>query len=536
MLVAAGGALAAVVATDTTPELGLDLQGGLSVVLAPVDEGEEGDLGDKLDKSLDIVRDRVDALGVAEPDISRQGDTILVELPGVEEQERARDLIGTTAELQFRPVLNVLPAGAQPGPPPGGSGTAPAGSEGSGDTGGSGGTGGTGGDAAGDAGGEAGPGAGGGEQGLGASGGAVLGQSDEGGTDEGGTDGGGTGEETTTTGETTPTTLAGEQVEAGQEFDADQPIVAEGRDGELLYQLGPAEVTGEVVDDAQARFAAGQWAVDVDFTGEGSDQWDEMAARYVGQQVAIVLDGVVQSAPTIQTAQFEGSAQITGDFSEGDAKDLALVLRFGALPVELEEISVQEVSASLGRDTLDAGIVAGMVGLGLVALYMIVYYRVLGFVVWLSLAVTGAAVYAIVSWLGQAISLTLTLAGVVGLIVAIGVAVDSNIVYFERLKEEMRKGRTVRSAARRGFRRAFRTIVTADVVTLLGAGLLWLLAIGSVKGFAFYLGLVTFLDLVVSYFFMHPLVMLIGNTRGLAGKRWLGVRRVAGTEAEAAPT
>lgn len=483
------------VATDTTPELGLDLQGGLSVVLAPVGEGEEGDLDDKLDKSLDIVRDRVDALGVAEPDISRQGDTILVELPGVQEQERARDLIGTTAELQFRPVLNVLPAGAQPGPPPGGSDTPADGSDGSTD-------------------------ADGGEQGLGGGGGAVLGQADEGGTDE----------------ETTTTTLAGEQVQAGQELDADEPIVAEGRDGELLYQLGPAEVTGEVVDDAQARFATGQWAVDVDFTGEGSDQWDEMAARYVGRQVAIVLDGVVQSAPTIQTAQFEGSAQITGDFGEGDAKDLALVLRFGALPVELEEISVQEVSASLGRDTLDAGILAGMVGLSLVALYMIVYYRVLGFVVWLSLAVTGAAVYAIVAWLGQAISLTLTLAGVVGLIVAIGVAVDSNIVYFERLKEEIRKGRTVRSAARRGFRRAFRTIVTADVVTLLGAGLLWLLAIGSVKGFAFYLGLVTFLDLVVSYFFMHPLVMLIGNTPGLAGKRWLGVRRVAGTEAEATPT
>ncbi len=513
VLFAAGGALAAVVATDTTPELGLDLQGGLSVVLAPVDEGEEGDLDDKLDKSLDIVRDRVDALGVAEPDISRQGDTILVELPGVTEQERARDLIGTTAELQFRPVLNVLPAGAQPGPPPEGSDTPPEGSDGSPDA-----------DGSTDADGS--------EQGLGGGGGAVLGQADEGGTDEGGTDE----ETTTTTGETTTTTPAGEQVQAGEEFDADEPIVAEGRDGELLYQLGPAEVTGEVVDDAQARFAAGQWAVDVDFTGEGSEQWDQMAARYVGRQVAIVLDGVVQSAPTIQTAQFEGSAQITGDFGEGDAKDLALVLRFGALPVELEEISVQEVSASLGRDTLDAGIVAGMVGLGLVALYMIVYYRVLGFVVWLSLAVTGAAVYAIVAWLGQAISLTLTLAGVVGLIVAIGVAVDSNIVYFERLKEEMRKGRTVRSAARRGFRRAFRTIVTADVVTLLGAGLLWLLAIGSVKGFAFYLGLVTFLDLVVSYFFMHPLVMLIGNTPGLAGKRWLGVRRVAGTEAEAAPT
>lgn len=496
VMLATLGAMAGVVLTDTTPQLGLDLQGGLSVVLAPTDASQaEGDLGDRLDKAVDIVRNRVDALGVAEPEIGRQGDTIVVDLPGVEEQGRARDLIGRTAELQFRPVINAVPvdAGGDPTlvPPQGGVPTT--------------------------------------EEGGGAGGGAdtetngrvaprVRGQADETTT-------------TTTTegaGEPTTTTVPPEQVEAGQEFDADEPITAVGREGELIYQLAPAQVTGDAVSDAQARFQTGEWVVNVDFTGEGSQQFDAMAAQTVGQQVAIVLDGVVQSAPVIQQANFGGTAQISGTFSEGEAKDLALVLRFGALPVELEQISAQEVSASLGRDQLAAGIFAGAIGLGIVAIYMILYYRILGFVVWLSLAVTGAAVYAIVSWLGGAISLTLTLAGVVGLIVAIGVAVDSNIVYFERLKEELRTGRTVRSATDRSFKKAFRTIVTADVVTLLGAGLLWLIAIGSVRGFAFYLGLVTALDLVVSYFFMHHLVVVIGRNRWLTESRWLGVRQLAG--------
>lgn len=480
VFVLTGGGLAAVVLTDKSPQLGLDLQGGLSVVLAP--KGDQPGVGDKLDKAVDIVRSRVDALGVAEPEISRQGDTIVVDLPGVDEQERARSLIGRTAELQFRPVLNILPAGAEEAPPPTSPTTAPPpeatsttppppGGQGAGDA-------------------------------------TVLGRAQ--------------GEE----GEEPP-----EEVEAGEDFPSDQPIVARDREGQFVYQLGPAEVTGEAIDTARATFQTGEWSVLVEFTGPGSGEWDAMAARYVGQQVAIVLDGVVQSAPTIQEAQFGGEASITGDFSEGEAKDLALVLRFGALPVELEQISVQEVSATFGRDQLDAGIVAGIVGLIVVALYVLFYYRILGIVVWLSLVVTAGALYAIVSWLSDAISLTLTIAGVVGLIVSIGIAADSNIVYFERLKEEMRTGRTVRSAADRAFKSAFRTIVAADFVTLLAATLLWILAIGSVKGFAFYLGLATAVDLAVSYFFMHPLVVLIGRNRRLSESRWLGVTRIAGAEA-----
>lgn len=509
VFVLTGGGLAAVALTGTTPQLGLDLQGGLSVVLAP--KGDQEGVGDKLDKAVDIVRSRVDALGVAEPEISRQGSTIVVDLPGVDEQERARKLIGKTAELQFRPVLNVLPSTSgsditdlddvlastttvptgdttpTTAPAPGGTG------QGLGDT-------------------------------------AVLGRAQGGATT------------TTAPGATTTTapdaittpTAPPEQVEAGEEGPAEQPIVARDRTGEALYQLGPAEVTGEAVDTARATFETGEWSVLVEFTDTGSGEWDAMAARYVGQQVAIVLDGVVQSAPVIQEAQFGGSASITGNFGQGEAKDLALVLRFGALPVELEQISVQEVSATFGSDQLDAGIVAGIVGLIVVALYVLAYYRILGIVVWLSLLVTAAAIYAIVSWLSDAIGLTLTIAGVVGLIVSIGIAADSNIVYFERLKEELRTGRTIRSAADRAFKSAFRTIVAADFVTLLAAGLLWALAIGSVKGFAFYLGLATLLDLAVSYFFMHPLVVVIGRNKRLSTSRWFGITHMTGaTEAPA---
>lgn len=491
VFVVVGVALTAVVASDTTPQLGLDLQGGLSVVLAP--KGNQKNVGDKLDKALDIVRSRVDALGVAEPEISRQGDTIVVDLPGVKEQRRAREIIGRTAELQFRPVLNVIPAEGsglevptsvpapvEPTPTtiPGDTPTTATAPE---------------------------P-----PTGQGAASDGVFGRAQE-----------PPAEPTTVPatpeappGETTTTTLV--EVEAGAEFPADQPIVAQDKDRELLYQLGPAEATGGAIKTATADFdpQSGAWAVNLEFTSDGFDQWNAIAAKYVQQQVAIVLDGVVQSAPTIEAERFDAnSAVITGDFTEGEAKDLALVLKFGALPIELEQINELRVSPTVGRDQLNAGMIAGAVGMALVLVYVMLYYRFLGIVVWITLLITGLVVYSLVAWLGETIGLTTTLAGVVGLIVSIGIAADSNIVYLERLKEELRAGRTLRSAADRSFKAAFRTIVAADTVTLLGAGLLWLLAIGSVRGFAFFLGLATALDLAVAYFLMHPLVVVIGRSR-----------------------
>jgi preprotein translocase subunit SecD len=250
-----------------------------------------------------------------------------------------------------------------------------------------------------------------------------------------------------------------------------------------------------------------------------------VAARNLQKQVAIVLDGVVKSAPVIQQAEFGGSGVISGSFSEQEAKDLALVLRYGALPVELEPETVQTVSASLGKDSLTAGITAGLVGLGLVLVYMILYYRALGVVVILGLGVWASLMWSIISLLGETSGLALSLAGAVGIIISVGVTVDSYVVYFERLKDEVRAGKTIRSSVDRGFSRAFRTILTADVASFIGAGLLYLLTVGSVRGFAFFLGLSTILDVVVAYFFTRPLVILLGRNRLFTEARWLGVAR-----------
>ena len=214
-------------------------------------------------------------------------------------------------------------------------------------------------------------------------------------------------------------------------------------------------------------------------------------------------------APTIRVREFGGQAVISGGFGESEAKDLALVLRFGALPLELEPQTVEVVSATLGKDALEAGIIAGIVGLALVALYMILFYRLLGVVAILSLGVSGAMLWFIIAWLGEWKGLALTLAGATGIVLSIGVAVDSNIVYYERIKEEVRRGRSVRSAAEGAFSGAFSTIVKADSASIIGAFILYTLTVGAVRGFALFLGVATVLDLVVSYVFMRPLVVLL---------------------------
>jgi preprotein translocase subunit SecD len=242
--------------------------------------------------------------------------------------------------------------------------------------------------------------------------------------------------------------------------------------------------------------------------------------------LAIVLDSVVQSSPSISEASYEAdSISISGSFGESEAKDLALVLRYGSLPVELERQSVQTVSASLGDDSLRAGIIAGVVGLALVALYMLVYYRALGLVVIVGLTVWASLLYTIISYLGVAQGLALTLAGVTGIIVSIGVTVDSYVVYFERLKDEVKAGRTLRSSTERAFKRAFRTILAADTSAFIGAAVLWWLTVGSVRGFAFFLGLSTVLDVFVAWFFTRPTVTLLSRSRVFTEMPVLGVAR-----------
>ena len=457
ILAVAGGSFAATMATDKSPELGLDLQGGAAVVLRPTRDVST----EVLNQSIEIIRSRVDALGVAEPDISRQGSNIIVQLPGVKNANRALDIVGQTAELRFRPVLEILPA----------SETAPV----------------------------------------------------------------------TTTTTPTPTTTApgattttapgqGVKTTPREEDKADAVVVLpELSEGEVArrYRLGPAELTGRVLKSARAEFdsTTSQWRVAFTMTGDGAKQFDDLAARYQGRQVAIVLDGVVKSAPAINEAQFGGSGVIEGNFSEREAKGLALVLRFGSLPVELKPETVQTVSASLGKDSLRAGLLAGMVGLALVLLYMVLYYRALGVVVVVGLGVSGMLMWAIVSVLGDIYGLALSLAGAVGIIISVGVTVDSYVVYFERLKDEIRSGKTIRSSVDRGFSRAYRTILAADTASLIGAALLYFLTVGSVRGFAFFLGLSTLLDMVIAYFFTRPMVVLLGRNRLFTEARWLGVAR-----------
>jgi len=440
VLLAIGG-LAAVLATHSTPLLGLDLQGGASVVLAPVSGSKTSK--ETLEQAMSIIRQRVDGVGVAEPDITRQGSNIVIQLPGVKDTDRVLALVGQTAQLRFRPVLNE----ASPGPqaPP-----------------------------------------------------------------------------------TTP--REGDKPEAVVVL----PEKAKGVDT-VLYQLGPALADGTIISTARAAApqAGGAWKVTFELTGKGSGTFDAIASKCnppdpkvcPSGRLAIVLDGVVKSAPSINQSKFNGSGEITGKFSERDAKDLALVLRYGSLPVELVTQQRQTVSPSLGKESLKAGLVAGAIGLGLVLLYMILYYRALGVVVMLGLGVSGALLYAILTYLSKSNGLALSLAGATGVIVSVGVTVDSYIVYFERLKDDLRSGRSVKASVGRSFNRAWRTILVADGTSFIGAAILYVLTVGPVRGFAFTLALSTALDVVIAWFFTRPIVALLGRSRFFTEARFFGLNR-----------
>jgi preprotein translocase subunit SecD len=464
IVVVAVGSLAATLAAGHAPLLGLDLQGGASVVLQPKGQVKSG----TLDQAIAIIRNRVDALGVAEPDIHREGSNIIVQLPGVKNQEKALEIVGQTAELRFRPVLQQLP------PEPRATTTTAAPTT------------------------------------------SVPGAT------------------TTAPGATSTTTSPGELATTPPEEDRyDATVVLPEREragrGAVIarYQMGPAVAKGTIIRDARAQVNPqnGQWIVEFETTSKGRSQLCEVTTQLNGRQMAIVLDHVVISAPTVRQPICDGRGIIEGRFTQRDAKDLALVLRYGSLPVELKQATVQTVSATLGKDSLHAGVVAGILGLSLVALYMILYYRALGIVVILGLGVSGALMWSLVAFLGETRGLALTLAGAVGLIVSVGVTVDSYVVYFERLKDEIRSGKTVRSSVERGFSRAYRTIIAADLSSFIGAALLYLLTVGSVRGFAFFLGLSTLLDLVVAYFFTRPMVTLLGRNRLFTEARWFGVAR-----------
>jgi preprotein translocase subunit SecD len=317
-------------------------------------------------------------------------------------------------------------------------------------------------------------------------------------------------------------------------------------DHTIRYLLGPADMSGSGVANASVQLSqAGEYSVVLNFTNKGGQEFDKIAAqRYPCYQQdptnppycsleAFELDGVVESAPTIQAPTFNGTAVISGStavpFSSSQASNLALVLKYGSLPVRFTPQSVQTVSATIGKDSLRAGLLAGIGGIILVLLYMIVYYRALGLIVVLGLAVGGALLFSIITALSNSgFNLTLTLAGVTGIIVSVGITVDSYVVYFERLKDEVRAGRTIRQSVDRSFARAFRTVLTADFVAFLAALILWVFSIGDVRGFAFMLGLSTVLDVFTAYFFIRPMVILVGRHRTFTDARFLGVSRGLG--------
>jgi preprotein translocase subunit SecD len=508
------GTFAWTLVSGDRPSLGLDLQGGISIVLFPV----KGTDTSGLDTAVNIISQRVDALGIAETEVQRQGNTVVVNLPGVKDRQKAEDLVGQTAELRFRVVEATLPW-ATPVPTTtttaAGQTTAPSSTP------------------------------------TTAAGATTT-------TIKGSGAGARTlpttpiaatrpAQETTTTAPagTTTTAPAATTPQPGQTCKdlitprqqnlASAEVWLPGRpvkggEPDACYLLGPTILTGRNISSAGASYDSNIGSYATDITFKTNEFVDKVATPYVGRQVAIELDGIVQSAPTINQGITGRRVQISGNFSKGEATDLARLLRYGALPVQFDrdQQTIQSVSPTLGKDQLHAGIAAGIIGLVLVAIYMLVFYRLLGLVVWSGLALTGMLMFTLVtyfsghSFLGIE-NLSLTLAGVTGIIVSVGVTVDSYVVYFERLKDEARSGKTVRSSVDTGFRRAFRTIIAADLVSLLGAVVLYWLAAGSVRGFAFFLGLSTAIDLILAYTFMYPFVAVLARRPNLVRLPTIGI-------------
>jgi len=494
VLVVAFGGFAGNLVAGNHPSLGLDLQGGASVTLEPIGTFDPA----ALDVAVDIIRKRVDSIGVAEPEIIRQGDTVIVNLPGVKDQKAALELVGSSGEVLLRPVKQMgttqttttLSTGATTTTGPATTTTSPAATSG-------------------------GP-------------GSVRRAAN-----------------TTipaTTIATPPTTVSGVTDSiTTTEDDRDRDVVLPGQEGEFVYLVGPTGATGKVFNNnAKAEISNGAWVVVASLRdgAEGADQWNALATACFNatevcptKQLAIVLDGQVISAPTVQEPVFSGgNVQITGSFTEKEAKQLAKYLQFGAVPVRFSAPTVQTVSASLGKDSLKAAIVSGIFGILLVLLFLLFYYRVMALVVFGGLTVSGLLLWSVISWLSKTNGLALTLSGTAGIIVSIGVTVDSYVVFFERLKDDVQSGRTLKNSAQRGFESAWRTILAADTVSLIGALVLWWLTVGSVRGFAFFLGLSTLCDMVVSYFYTRPTVLLLSRTRLLNSGRVLGVRRTASPE------
>jgi preprotein translocase subunit SecD len=318
-----------------------------------------------------------------------------------------------------------------------------------------------------------------------------------------------------------------EDILAGND-DPNLPLVTCDRDHKQAYLLAPSIISGDQIANASYGFNQNNanYVVDLQFKSDASNTWGDYTASHIGTQTAFTLDSQVVSAPRIEEAIPGGRTQIHGDFTSDQARQLANVLKYGSLPLSFESSEAQTVSATLGLTSLRAGLIAGLIGLALVLLYSLMYYRVLGLLTALSLVASGAMVFAILVLLGRYINYTLDLAGIAGLIIGIGTTADSFVVFFERIKDEIREGRSFRSAVPRGWTRARRTILSGNAVTFLAAAVLYVLAIGQVKGFAFTLGLTVILDTVVVFLVTWPLIYLASKSTMLAKPAYNGLGAV----------
>lgn len=466
-----------------TPKLALDLEGGTQIILAPQLESGQTVSAEQLDQAVAIIRQRVDASGVSESEINTQGtQNIVVSIPGQPDQETL-NRIQSSAKLEFRPVLltDLAPTSsvggeadptATPSPSP--------------------------------------------SQSL----------SDEPSAEP--TDASDVSWITPALQDKFNNFDCSEAENAGANVaPAGEPLVTCQDNGAYKFLLGPVEVAGETISDAssglvlnQQGASTGQWGVNIVFDATGTEQFADVTTRLFGygvgttrNQFAIVLDGRVISAPSTNAIITDGKPQISGSFTQEEAQTLADQLKFGALPIGFRVDSTDTISATLGSEQLQSGLLAGLIGLILVLVYSLIQYRALGLVTVVSLIVAGGITYLVITLLSWREGYRLSLAGVAGLIVAIGIIADSFIVYFERIRDELRDGRSLESAVEAGWKRAIRTILASDTVNFLAAAVLFVLAVGNVRGFALTLGITTIIDVIVVALFTHPVMQLLAQTK-----------------------
>ena len=484
------GSFGATVAAKWSPRLGLDLAGGVAVVYTAVGPHITGA---DMNETVNILNMRVNGLGVSGAQVQTTGkNQISVSIPGVTNAQQVLNQIGQTARMYFRPVLCYAYPESPPkhAPrnyvPPRGIGTVPQCSSSSAIT------------------------------------TSSLNVQPNSNVQAGFTSNNLPPDPQFATSPSTSVLKP-----SYENSTVLLPGIAGACDGssQLRCVLGPSEMSGHDIANAQAtQNQTGAWVVDYNLNGStGSTKWDQVSQQNFHLPLGIELDGDVYSAPIIQPTQaswssFQGKGEISGSLTQQDAQNLAQAMNYGALPVTLRAATSETVSATLGHSALVAGLGAGIAGLILVLLYVLLYYRALGLVVISGLVLTAMMLWAIISALGHTSAApSFDLAGITGLIVSIGITVDSYIVYFERLKDETRSGRSVRTSVDRGFKSAWRTVWAADFVSLIAAVVLYLVAVGNVKGFAFFLGLSTIMDMAVTWFYTRPLVILLGQSQRLAG-------------------